>query len=342
MKRSGIFVVLLLFCCAGRLAAQPASIAGTVLEGELGTPLANANVFLANTPFGTGTGLDGRFRVTGVPPGVYTLVVSLVGYQVQTQQIQIGGTDSLRFTFQLQPRILETEEVLAVGVTPAEWRKLLAFFVREFIGQTPNADETRILNPEVINLRKDNVSRRLIASSDSIIRVENNALGYRLSIVLSNFEWTTDEGGGQYVVYPRFEAMDAVTRDVQEEWDKKRQRSYDGSLAHFLQSLVSGTLEQEGFAVHIGNLTALYNGLDHPLSGDEFSLSRVGSNALWRLSFEGWLRVEYRGTRRRTSYISLKKGVAFLDDHGHVASPLCFEMLGDWLEDRVAEMLPHN
>lgn len=342
MKRSGKFVLLMLLCCAGRLAAQHVRIAGQVLEGEHGTPLANANVFLANTPFGTGTGMDGSFHLTGVPPGVYTLVVSLVGYQFQTRQVHVGRADSLQLTFILQPRLLQTEEIQTVAVAPAEWRKLLRLFVREFIGQTPNADETRLLNPEVINLRRDSISHLLIASSDSIIRVENNALGYRLSIVLSKFEWDTDEGGGQYIVYPRFEALEGVRRDIKEEWDKNRQRSYDGSFAHFLRALVLGTLDQEGFTVNIGNLTALYNGLYHPLTADEFSLSPLAGSALWRFSFEGWLRVEYRGKRRRTSYIALNKGVAFLDDRGHLAAPLYFKTLGDWLEDRVAEMLPLN
>jgi len=335
-----MFILLVLFCCAGRLAAQQARIAGRVLEGEHGTPLANANVFLANTSFGMGTRTDGSFRVTGVPPGVYTLVVSLVGYQVRTIQLHVARADSLQLTFYLEPRSLQIEEIQTVAVAPVEWRKLLKLFVREFIGQTPNADDTHLLNPEVINLRRDSISRLLIASSDSIIRVENNALGYRLFIVLAKFEWNTDEGGGQYLVYPRFEPLEGVERGIKEEWDKNRRRSYNGSLAHFLMSLVGGTLEQEGFTVHIGNLTALMNGLYHPLTANEFSLSPLGGSALRRFSFEGWLRVEYRGGRRRTSYITLNKGVAFLDHRGYLAPPFCFETLGDWEEDRVAEMLP--
>ncbi len=340
MKRSGMFILLLLFCCAGRLAAQHATIAGRVLDGERGTPLANANVFLANTPYGTGTGIDGSFRVTGFPPGVYTLVVSLVGFQFQARQVHVAVADSLQLTFILEPRLLETEEIQSVAVAPMEWRKLLKLFVREFIGQTSNADETRLLNPEVINLRRDSVTRLLIASTDSIVRVENNALGYRLSIVLSKFAWNTDEGGGQYLVYPRFEEIEGATNDMKKEWETNRQLSYHGSFAHFLKSLVRGTLEQEGFTAHIGSITALRDGLEHPLTADAFSLTPLADSGLWQFSFDGWLKVQYRGWRRRTSYITLNKRVAVMDDRGHLANPLCFETLGDWLEDRVAEMLP--
>jgi hypothetical protein len=339
---SGLVIFLALFCCAAGPAAQNGRITGVVLDGEQGTPLANANVFLANTPYGIGTGIDGSFRVTGIPPGVYTLVVSLVGYQVRTRQVHLVEADSLHMTFYLQPRPVQAEGIQTVAAAPVEWTKLLKLFEREFIGQTANADETRLLNPEVINLHKDNISHLLIASTDSIIRVENNALGYLLSIVLSKFEWNIDGGGGKYLMYARFEPMQGTTSGITAEWDKNRERSYNGSLAHFLKSLALGTLEREGFDVHIGNITALTQGLSHPLASDEFTLAPLEGMGLWRFTFDGWLRVQYRGTRGRTSYITLNKGVAVLDDRGHLATPLCFEILGDWLEDRVAEMLPRR
>jgi hypothetical protein len=340
MLRSGIIIFLMLLCCAGSPAGQNGRITGIVLDGEQGTPLANANVFLANTPYGIGTGMDGSFRVTGIPPGVYTLVVSLVGYEVRTRPVHVVEGDSLHMTFYLEPRPLQAEGIQTVAAAPVEWRKFLKLFEREFIGQTPNADETRLLNPEVINLRRDSIAHLLIASTDSIIRVENNALGYRLSIVLSQFKWNIDGGGGKYLVYARFEPMQGMTGDITAEWEKNRQRSYNGSMAHFLKCLALGTLEQEGFEVHIGNLTALTQGLSHPLTSGEFGLAPLEVLGLWRFTFEGWLRVHYRGTRGRTSYITLNKGVAVLDDRGHLATPLCFEILGDWQEDRVAEMLP--
>jgi hypothetical protein len=342
MHRSGVLFLLLLFSLSHHALSQRTSISGIVLDEERGTPLANANVFLANTPFGTSTGRDGWYRITGIPPGMYALVVSLVGYEVRTQQLHVATADSLHLIFYLHPRPVQTDEVQSVGVTPAEWKKLLIPFVREFIGQSPNADQTRLLNPEVINLHGDSITHMLLASSDSLVRVENNALGYRLEIVLAKFKWNTGEGGGQYLVYPQFEEMVPATSGIKDEWDMNRRHSFKGSLRHFLRSLVSGTLEQQGFTVHCGNFAALRNGLHRPITHDEFSLAYAKDLALWRFSFDGWLRVEYRGRRRRTSFITLNGGTAVLDDRGGLTAPLCLETVGDWFEDRVAEMLPLN
>lgn len=340
MKRPTLCAFILFCASAIPLFAQPGRLAGRVFDGSYGNPLEAANVFLANTPLGTATGSDGGFYLSAIPPGVYTVAVSMVGYNVQTRQLQVSGGDSLFFIFHLDPRPVQTEEVLTVGSAPVQWKKLFKLFEREFVGETRNAHETRILNPEVINLRRDSISHMLIASADSLIRVQNDALGYRLTIVLATFEWNTDDGGGRYLVYPRFETIGGATLDRREEWEKNRRRSFAGSLRHFLRSLTAGTWEHDGFTIHAGTLAALYEGLDHPVAAGDLDLTPMVPSGLQRLSFNGWWRVEYRGERRRTSYIALKEGFVILDDRGRCASPLLFEMIGDWTEDRVAEILP--
>jgi hypothetical protein len=233
-------------------------------------------------------------------------------------------------------------EVQTDASSPDEWRKLLPLFLHEFLGRSSNASKTHILNPHVINLARDSSSHFLIASSDSVIRVENNALGYQLSVVLSSFEWDISEGWGHFVIYPRFETLPGATLETRAAWHKNRERSYRGSFVHFLRSLISGTLREEGFTVHIGSITALQQGLSHIITTDDIQLSRVNESETRRLTFQGWLRVEYRGDRHRTSYLSLRNNAVELDDSGHPLNPLLFTMLGDWQDDRLAEMLPNN
>jgi hypothetical protein len=342
MLRLGTILLVLLLICARQLPAQPASITGTICDLERGEPLGNANVFLADTPFGTGSGPDGRYRLGGIPPGVYTLVVSLVGYEVHTQQIVVHPADTLHSMFYLKSRILQSEEIQAIAPSQMEWKKLLKAFTREFLGETSNANNTRILNPEILTLWREQITRELIGSADSVLRVENLALGYRLSIVLSKFKWDVDDGSGQYLIFPRFEELSPPDPVIREEWRESRQRTYLGSLRHFLRALAFGNLEHEGFTIHQGNITALSSGQYNPVTIENLVLSRVERSAMWKLSFEGWLRVEYHGKRSRTSYICLNGGVAVFDEFGGLVNPVCFETSGDWLEDRVAEMLPRT
>jgi outer membrane receptor for ferrienterochelin and colicins len=82
-----ILATVLLACVA-----LPAFAEGGILTGRLTAttdgkpePLVGAVVMLQGTVRGTTTNLKGEYRLTDVPPGVYTLVFSMVGYQRLTR-----------------------------------------------------------------------------------------------------------------------------------------------------------------------------------------------------------------------------------------------------------------
>ena len=73
-----------------------ASITGRVIDGASGQGLSDARVQIqlaardasqppAVSPGAVLTGLDGRFTLTGLPPGRHVLIVSVVGYRAEAQ-----------------------------------------------------------------------------------------------------------------------------------------------------------------------------------------------------------------------------------------------------------------
>jgi CarboxypepD_reg-like domain len=56
------------------LEAQTGQITGTVLDAETQAPMGTVQVFLQGTSHGALTGQDGRFTLSDVSPGRYTLV----------------------------------------------------------------------------------------------------------------------------------------------------------------------------------------------------------------------------------------------------------------------------
>ena len=79
----------------GRVRWRAGGAAGTVsgqIRSATGDPLPGATVRLASSSFGAATDGEGRYRITGVPPGAYELVVSYVGYNSASARVELGAS----------------------------------------------------------------------------------------------------------------------------------------------------------------------------------------------------------------------------------------------------------
>lgn len=63
---------------------EPGAVQGRVVSAEDGSALGSAQVRLRGSDIGTLTDLHGRYRLRGVPPGSYDLVVSVLGFSGKT------------------------------------------------------------------------------------------------------------------------------------------------------------------------------------------------------------------------------------------------------------------
>ena len=106
-------IIFLLFLSASRLFSQ--SINGFVREESSGEPISYANVFLSNTAFGAATSRDGYFVITDVPKGEYEFNVSMIGYSVYKEKINVSDTSSLRLEIRLKEEVIETSEILVTA-----------------------------------------------------------------------------------------------------------------------------------------------------------------------------------------------------------------------------------
>jgi len=89
---------------------------GKVTDKLSNESLIGATVSLKNTKFGAKAGLDGRFRISGIPNGTYTVVVRYIGYQTIEQSIEISATsDTARVNFAMLPSQLKRDQVVVEG-----------------------------------------------------------------------------------------------------------------------------------------------------------------------------------------------------------------------------------
>ncbi|MCB0314181.1 MAG: carboxypeptidase-like regulatory domain-containing protein, partial [Calditrichaeota bacterium] len=72
--------MLLLMLFGWALAGTTGKIAGRISDAKTGESLIGVNLQLEGTALGSSTDVDGYFVILNVPPGLYNLNISYIGY----------------------------------------------------------------------------------------------------------------------------------------------------------------------------------------------------------------------------------------------------------------------
>lgn len=115
MKRLS-YIFMLHLACMSLMLSQSAStgrISGRVIDVQTGEAIVGANVVLEGTTRGAATDVQGKFLISNVAPGTYTLVVSVVSYsRKRIENIQVSAGQTAQLSISLEPEIIKTEEVV--------------------------------------------------------------------------------------------------------------------------------------------------------------------------------------------------------------------------------------
>ena len=102
MKMRTRVILILLFLIAPYrnylYAGTVGKISGKVTDETTKEPLISANVIVKGMSLGATTDVDGNYAILNIPPGVYTLVVSMVGYQknqIENVRVNIDLTTTI-------------------------------------------------------------------------------------------------------------------------------------------------------------------------------------------------------------------------------------------------------
>ncbi|MGE5352705.1 MAG: carboxypeptidase-like regulatory domain-containing protein [Acidobacteriota bacterium] len=339
-----LFALCLIFILPASLLSQDTAhgtIKGKVTDLETKEPLINATVFLENTTFGTASEIKGSYEIVKVDPGFYHLIVSMVGYEIKRIPIRVPKGGRLTLDAQLKQKPVLLGQINVTGKVSDEWNDYIEIFEREFIGQGKFSHDVKLLNPEVINFKKDEDTKELKAFSDSIIILENKALGYKLFIILEAFSYQL-RGDVDYHARVRFQELKPQDNDEKSEWNDNRRYCYLGSPKHFFCSLLKRRLYNEGFSVRTGSMLMLTSGGGNVVSEEDFKMEEFGGDYL-RLNLDSPIKVEYSGRNSAVTYIM--PGAPYfilLDNTGNRVDANNLEVAGDWAGQRMASVLPYN
>jgi hypothetical protein len=242
-----LLTCLLLLILVSAVSAQ-SSISGKIIATDTKNPVALANVFLANTTIGTTSKEDGSFILTDIPDGQYELIVSYIGCESYVHSFRTRELP-LVLDVSLNPKVVELQEVVVGAYEKNGWEKWGELFLEHFIGTSLFAEETQIVNKGDLRFRFDAKTNTLSVVALDRVVIQNKALGYTLRYQLEKFEYDTARHVFHFKGYPFFEEMTTTRASLREKWVERRNAAYHGSIMHFMRSLYSDSLKENGFEV---------------------------------------------------------------------------------------------
>lgn len=330
------------------------TVSGKVIDSATREPLSGASVYCQNTTVGTVTNKQGEFTLA-LKSGGYEMIVSYTGYQ--TRQLRISHTDANLPDIELSKEEKSMGEVIIRSSNEVKdgWEKYGSFFLEHFIGNTPNAQKTKLLNPEVLKfylLKKTNKLRVLAAEP---LEIENQALGYHLRYQLDSFVYyyNTDINSYRgYCLYSELDGSDSLKRS----WLANRKNAYFGSKLHFMRSYYDSTIVEDGYMIDMldennDKKFARINPYDTTYFG---ALDSTGQVEIW---FPRKISVTYAKKKPEPEYLSqfkLPKNVVIQISYIDVTDAIAIKENGyyydqkDWVNQgywswkNLADQLPYD
>ena len=89
-----VFTILIATVChAVVYGGTTGKLAGVISDAQTGEPLIGANIVIQGTQMGASTDFDGNYAILNITPDVYSVTISMVGYQ---QAHHTGDNDQRR------------------------------------------------------------------------------------------------------------------------------------------------------------------------------------------------------------------------------------------------------
>jgi hypothetical protein len=355
MKLLSFLTVTLLWSLACISQDKYFTVTGKVIDEKSKLPMPNASVFCQNTTIGTTCDSSGNFflRLTN---GGYDLVVSYTGYETRVVRISNSGKENSSLTLEIREQDKSMAEVVVAGSAEVAdgWTKYGRFFLNNFIGTTPNADQCTIENRDALKFYFYKKRNKLKVRAKEDLIITNNALGYRIKYQLDSFVYEYNNNVGSYTGYPLFEELTG-TPDQQGTWKKNRYRSYLGSRLHFMRSLYDSTLSDEGFDIELSDSAdnSRFTSLANPY---DVKFYNVDSGDV-EINIKGRMRIHYKNLVPDRKYLAENKfsptakvQISILDitdgfvieENGYFYEQSEVTNVGYWAWKKLAELLPYD
>ncbi len=108
-------IILMILSCFYTLsyAGTTGKIQGLITDAATGEPLGGVNVVLVGETLGSATNMDGQFVILNIPPGKYTVQISMIGYTTVTiKNVKISADLTTKINQSMQQETIAGETVV--------------------------------------------------------------------------------------------------------------------------------------------------------------------------------------------------------------------------------------
>ncbi|MDI6767226.1 MAG: TonB-dependent receptor [Bacteroidota bacterium] len=114
------YILTLIFCSQLLFGQSKGTITGTIVDKSSGTSLPSVNVIIKGTYYGAASDIEGKFKITNISPGSYTIEVSIIGYKaMQYTGVKVNADETTTLNVKMEETVLTLgQEVVIVGEKP--------------------------------------------------------------------------------------------------------------------------------------------------------------------------------------------------------------------------------
>ena len=148
MKR--LIIILLIWFPVISNAGTTGKIVGKIIDRETREPLIAANILLMGTDLGAAADVNGDYLILNVPPGQYTLKISMISYQtVLIKDVNVVADRTTKISAEMESTEFELDQVVITAETPLVQLDLtssISVMTRNEIEELPVASFTDLLS----------------------------------------------------------------------------------------------------------------------------------------------------------------------------------------------------
>ena len=159
-------------------AQQTGQVVVTVVNGQTGSPLANAQVSVVGTQLGSTTNTDGRLILAQVPVGQREIRVDYIGFATNSDTVNVTAGEAVNLRIELFTRAVELEGLVVTGTAiAAQQREIgnsIALITAEQIETAGAANFEDILRGRALGLSVMGSPGQVGAGGDILLRGVNS------------------------------------------------------------------------------------------------------------------------------------------------------------------------